>query len=138
MNKYKHTQSNLISNLLLPFLGFILITAFLYNNLIILIIFFIIFVIYFFSKLTVRVDNEKISINFLCSKLKKNFYFRDIKDFKIVKNKWYYGWGIRLTPHGWLVNVQGLDAIEIHFKNGKKIRIGTDDPKALLKAVKNL
>gem|GEM_PF-4909641 len=87
MNKYKHTQSNLISNLLLPFLGFILITAFLYNNLIILIIFFIIFVIYFFSKLTVRVDNEKISINFLCSKLKKNFYFRDIKDFKIVKNK---------------------------------------------------
>ncbi len=50
-------------------------------------------------------------------------------------NRWYYGWGIRLTPQGWLWNVAGLDAVELTFSNGKKFRIGTDEPGKLLEAL---
>jgi len=53
-----------------------------------------------------------------------------------VKNPWYYGWGIRFTPHGWLYNVSGLHAVEIELKNGKKYRIGTDVPENLEKAIR--
>jgi len=53
-----------------------------------------------------------------------------------VRNKWWYGLGIRLTPHGWLYNVSGLDAIEIVRRSGKTFRVGTDEPKALAAALR--
>ncbi len=53
-----------------------------------------------------------------------------------MKNPWYYGWGIRLTPHGWLYNVSGSYAVEIKTKTGKKYRIGTDVPNELEKAIR--
>ena len=59
----------------------------------------------------------------------------DIRDAKAVKNRWYYGWGIRLSPHGWLFNVSGFDAVELEMANGVKYRIGTDEPDKLLAAI---
>jgi len=53
----------------------------------------------------------------------------------MVKNHWYYGWGIHLTPHGWLYNISGFLAVEIQMKSGKKYRIGTDEPKKLIEAI---
>jgi hypothetical protein len=53
-----------------------------------------------------------------------------------VRNKWWYGWGIRLTPHGWLFNVGGLDAVELELASGRKFRIGTDEPQGLLNAIR--
>jgi len=52
-----------------------------------------------------------------------------------VRNKWWYGLGIRLTPHGWLYIVSGLDAVEIVRISGKKFRVGTDEPQALVTAL---
>jgi hypothetical protein len=36
---------------------------------------------------------------------------------------------------GWLYNVFGSFAVEIRLKNGKKYRIGTDDPQGLNNAI---
>jgi len=37
----------------------------------------------------------------------------------------------------WLVwNISGLDAVELTYCDGKKFRIGTDEPEALLEALK--
>jgi len=44
-----------------------------------------------------------------------------------VRNHWYYGFGIRKVPNGWMYNVSGLDAVELHLTSGKVFRIGTDD-----------
>ena len=41
-----------------------------------------------------------------------------------------------LTPHDWLYNVSGLDAVEIVRISGKKFRVGTDEPRALVAALK--
>lgn len=52
-----------------------------------------------------------------------------------MKNPWYYGWGIRLPPHGWLFNVSGLDAVEIELAFGRTFRVGTDRPGELAEAI---
>ena len=67
--------------------------------------------------------------------IRKNFPLKEIEAYRVVKNPWYYGWGIRFTPRGWLFNVSGFSAIELQMKNGKRYRIGTDDPDNLAAAL---
>ena len=50
-------------------------------------------------------------------------------------NKWYRGWGIRLTPRGWLRNVAGLVGVEIVLSEGTIFRIGTNNPIGLPEAI---
>jgi hypothetical protein len=52
-----------------------------------------------------------------------------------VRNPWWYGWGIHLTPRGWLYNVGGLDAVELALSNGRTLRIGSDEAAALARAL---
>ncbi|GAI51787.1 unnamed protein product [marine sediment metagenome] len=66
----------------------------------------------------------------------KRFKLNEIESCQVVKNHWYYGWGIRLTPHGVLYNVSGFDAVEIKLRTGKKFRIGTDVPQELEEAIR--
>jgi hypothetical protein len=58
-----------------------------------------------------------------------------IRSVRVVRNHWLYGWGIRITPHGWLWNASGLDAVEIELEGGKRFRVGTDDPRGLAEAL---
>ena len=51
-----------------------------------------------FDSLTVRVSNDHVEIRFGIGMIRKQFNVDNIKTATIVKNKWYYGWGIRLTP----------------------------------------
>ena len=51
--------------------------------------------------------------------------------------RWWWGWGVRYYGQGWLYNVSGLDAVEIRLKSGKHIRIGTDEPEALVAEIRD-
>ena len=88
-----------------------------------------------FNGLTVSVSKKNIVLKFGCGLINKTIEREDITDVKIVRNKAIYGWGIRLTPHGWLWNIHGLDAIELSLENGRTFRVGTNEPKALLEAL---
>ena len=88
-----------------------------------------------FGTLTVEVSTERITLWFGPGLIRRNFPVRDVRRATAVRNPWYYGWGIRLTPIGWLFNVSGLDAVEIELGSGKKFRIGTDRPQELLSAI---
>lgn len=46
------------------------------------------------------------------------------------------GWGIRITGRGMLYNVSGRDAVEIRLDDGRRFRLGTDDPDGLVSAVR--
>jgi len=92
--------------------------------------------LFFFHSLTVTVSREYIVLRFGIGLIWKRFSVIDVQEATIVRNRWYYGWGIRLTPHGWLFNVSGFNAVEIRLKNGRKYRIGTDKPVELLSAIK--
>lgn len=89
----------------------------------------------FFATLTVEIRKNVLGISFGIGLIRKKFNLREVESCKIVKNPWYYGWGMRYTPHGWLFNVSGDKAVQLKMIGGKKYRIGTDDPQGLLDAI---
>ena len=96
---------------------------------------FIAVVAFVFSRLTVTVGAGEVKTAFGWGWPRRAVDTLDISAFRPVRNKWYYGWGIRLVPGGWLWNVWGLDAVEIDLRSGKKFRIGTDEPADLVAAL---
>ena len=50
---------------------------------------------------------------------------------KIVKNPFYFGWGIRMIPKGTMYNISGFKAVEIKFRNSRIVRIGSRNPEKL-------
>lgn len=89
-----------------------------------------------FHSLTVEVNEEELIVSFGPGLIRKRFRIEDITDAREVRNKWYYGWGIRLTPHGWMFNVSGLDGVELELKGGRRFRVGTDEPQKLLASIR--
>ena len=89
-----------------------------------------------FGTLTVEIDESKISCWFGFGLIRKEFPLAEVTDAVAVKNLWFYGWGIRYIPRGWMFNVSGLDAVEITFTSGKHFRIGTDQPRKLESAIR--
>jgi len=89
-----------------------------------------------FHSLRVEVDRDALRLSYGIGVVRKRFDLTSLRDAYAVRNKWWYGLGIRLTPHGWLYNVSGLDAVEIVRTSGKKFRVGTDEPQALVTALK--
>jgi hypothetical protein len=94
-------------------------------------------VLVLFHSLTVRVSRDVIRLAFGGGLIHRSFAIADIEASAIVRNRWYYGWGIKLIRGGWLYNVSGFDAVEIQLKNGRRYRIGTDQPTELLAAVES-
>ncbi|NBC01450.1 MAG: hypothetical protein GVY15_11415 [Bacteroidetes bacterium] len=88
-----------------------------------------------FASLTVRVTDRALHFYFGPGFWKKRIPLDEIAAVRAVRNSPWYGWGIRLTPHGWLYNVSGLDAVEIEKTDGTTLRIGTDEPTTLAAAL---
>lgn len=91
---------------------------------------------FLFYSMTVSVTKGELVIRFGPGLIRKRVPLSRIRDARIVRNPWYYGWGIHLTPHGWLYNVSGLAAVEVDYISGGCFRIGTDDPQGLVRALK--
>lgn len=132
---YKHSQPGY---LILIFVG--VVVAFLFfasskldyswiTKLIILLI-----VVLFYS-LNVEVDKNFILVKFGVGVIFRKISLSDVESCKVVKNRWYNGWGIRRISNGWMFNISGFDAVELKLKNGKVFRIGSDDASKLEKAI---
>ncbi|MDH7510093.1 MAG: hypothetical protein QHH04_03505 [Methanolinea sp.] len=91
-----------------------------------------------FSTLTVSVRKDTLSLAFGPVRLfRRSWPLSGIATVTIVKNPWYYGWGIRWTPRGPLYNISGFYAVEVTLVSGKVFRIGTDEPGELKRAIGN-
>ena len=88
-----------------------------------------------FPSLTVVIWEEELEVRFGPGTIRKRFKLNEIESCRIVKNPWYYGWGIRLAPHGVLFRVSGFYSVEIKLRTGKKFLIGTDVPQELEEAI---
>lgn len=89
----------------------------------------------FLSHLTVWIDSEYVRLRFGAGTWWKKFRLDTIQSAAPVRNDWFMGWGIHYVGNGWLYNIAGMEAVEITFKNGKKARIGTDEPEKLAAAI---
>jgi hypothetical protein len=86
-----------------------------------------------FSSMTIEVTPAELIWFFGPGVWRKTLARTDIIGVTVARNKWWWGWGIHLTPHGWLYNVAGLDAVEIALKNGRTLRLGSDEPAKLVR-----
>ena len=68
--------------------------------------------------------------------IRDRFEVADITSARVVRNSPLHGIGMRYIHHGRLWNVCGLDAVELQLRNGTRFRIGTDEPAALVDALR--
>ena len=138
MKQYKHTQIGyfllIVYSIAVLFVGHLnIMTNF--NPFALASLIIVLIALGIFTRLTVTVDDQMIKVQFGLRIIRKAFPLKEIEAYRVVKNPWYYGWGIRFTPRGWLFNVSGFSAIELQMKNGKTYRIGTDDSDNLAAAL---
>lgn len=94
--------------------------------------------VWLFGSLTVEVTTERVALWFGPGIIRREYAASAIRGAEAVRNHWIWGWGIRLTPHGWLYNVSGLEAVELTLEGGKQVRIGTDEPDRLVAAIRQV
>jgi hypothetical protein len=89
-----------------------------------------------FFSLTVEIDKSTLTCRFGVGLIQRNILLSDIDHARAVLNPWFVGWGIRWIPGGyWVWNVSGFQAVELTMKDGRRFRIGTDEPEALVHAI---
>ncbi len=141
MERYRHTQVGwviIVTILITALILFPLLRTLEGTALPILIGFAALFVMIQFATMTVVVENRRIRFYFGMGLIRKRFDLAEIVDYRQVRNPWHYGWGIHYFPGGTLYNVSGFYALEITLTNGRRIRIGTDEPEVLLRALQRV
>jgi hypothetical protein len=86
-----------------------------------------------FRQLSVTDEGDRLLISFGPWPLfRRRILYADIERVERNRTKILDGWGIHLSPSGgWTWNLWGFDCVDVYFKKGRKIRIGTDDAEAL-------
>lgn len=90
----------------------------------------------FFRSLTVVVDSDRLHWRFGLDLWRWSVPVAEIESMREVRNPWWYGWGIHVTTGGWLYNIEGKRGVEFQLRGGRRFRLGTDDPEALMGAVR--
>jgi hypothetical protein len=93
-------------------------------------------VLLLFATMTVTVDDTAVNVRFGIGLVGKRVPFDRIRSCQVVRNAWYYGWGIHFIPGGILYNASGLSAIELRLTNGRCVRIGSGEPDGLAAALR--
>jgi hypothetical protein len=138
MNRYEHTQNAGAAVWVPMVLGFVamLSIALLYPFPSLFFMIGLLLALFFqFHCLTVIVDYRYITAKFGMGIIRMRFPLHQIASVKTVRNRWIYGWGIRWFPGGWILNIGGLDAVELKMRNGRTYRIGTNEPEKLNEAI---
>lgn len=94
------------------------------------------FLLVIFSSLTVMITASSLVFWFGPGVLRKTVSLADIESHAPVRNPWYAGFGVRYLGPGTLYNVSGLSAVEITLRDGKRFRLGTDEPERLAAALR--
>jgi hypothetical protein len=89
-----------------------------------------------FYRLKIIIDDKTLCASFGPGIIRKKVGLAEIVRCEPIRIRWWYGWGIHMTPFGWLYNVSGLDAVAITLRDGRKFALGTDDPHGLIDAIK--
>jgi hypothetical protein len=144
VTQYEHTQAGyLITSVLFAAAVFVAITGILMPSdpgafaisATLEVIFLICAVV--FSKMTITIDDKILHAYFAMGIRFKKVPLAEIADCEPIRTRWWFGWGIHLSPYGWLYNVSGFDAVAVILRDGRKFALGTDDPQGLVSAIRH-
>lgn len=93
---------------------------------------------FLFWKLTITIDHETLRASFGIGLVHKTVPVANIVACEPIRIRWWWGWGIHLTPYGWLYNVSGFDAVVIALRDGSRFCLGTDQPNELVAAIRRV
>jgi hypothetical protein len=88
-----------------------------------------------FGSLTVEVGHEAVVLGFGPGLVRRRLPLGEVTGVRVVRNPWWYGWGVHYVGGGWVYNVSGREAVELRYSDGRSDRIGTDEPQALCRAI---
>lgn len=92
-----------------------------------------------FALLTTQVDERGVRWAFTFGVPSGRIALEQIESVAVTQTNWLEGWGLHWTIwHGWLWNVSGFQAVEIHYGGGKRVTLGTDEPHALCAAIERM
>jgi hypothetical protein len=90
-----------------------------------------------FYKLAITIDDKTLAWSFGVGIIRKKVPIAQIAHCEPIRIRWWYGWGIHLTPYGWLYNVAGWETVVVRLRNGRKLALGTNDPRGLTNAIRD-
>ena len=90
-----------------------------------------------FYKLRITIEDETLRASFGLGIIRKKVRLAEIVGCEPIRIRWWYGWGIHLTPYGCLSNVSGFDAVAITLRDGRKFALGTDDLHGLTAGIRD-
>lgn len=90
-----------------------------------------------FHALTVHVEGRTIGLRFGWGWPLIAIPIDQIRDVCVVESPPADGWGIRPIPNGVLYRIAGRMAVELQLTEGRVVRIGTDQPDELARAIEN-
>ena len=73
-----------------------------------------------FHRLKIAIEDETLCASFGPGMIRKRVRLTEIVECEPIRSRWWYGWGINLTPYGWLYNVSGFDAVAITLRESRK------------------
>jgi len=80
-----------------------------------------------FYAFTIQIADRAVTFWFGWGVGKQSLPLDAIQSVEIVRNPWYYLWGIKSIPGGWLYSIApGGLALELVLKDQRKIRLGTN------------
>ena len=141
MTQYEHTQIGyvIIWSLFVPAVLFAINATFgssPHRESLLLVSVLLLITLALFYKLTITINEETLCASFGIGMIRKRVSVAEIAACGPIRIRWWNGWGIHLTPYGWLYNVSGFGAVAITLRNGRRFALGSDDPQGLADAVR--
>jgi hypothetical protein len=102
----------------------------------VLVLFVLVASVVVFSALTTVVSDGTLKVLLGLGLIRRRIHLSEVREVREVTMPWYSGRGIRMIRRGWLWSVSGSRAVEIEFLNGRRFRVGTDEPEALAGALR--
>jgi uncharacterized membrane protein len=136
--EYRHTQIGvvIIAALVVAIVLVLILSTGTFHPIFIAILTILVAALALFYSLSVEIKDNTLICRFGAGLIRKRIPLSEIHQARTVQNPWYAGWGIRWMPgQYWLWNVSGLRAVELIQKDGKRFRLGTDEPESLVHAI---
>jgi hypothetical protein len=89
-----------------------------------------------FAVLSVRVTASEVLIAFGPGWVRRRIPLADVREVTVAHSPWYWGWGLRWTPRGWLWRASGLDAVWLRLASGREAGFGASDPERVAAAIR--